>query len=1442
MSEKNNPRQATSAAPKLAPVAATEDGGHRATARAKQIERPRVRRRARPLPTEQDWQPPILTGGFKPRIASSVVEEFVAGHDAGDVLRELVQNEFDAGGTQVSVRFGRSRLTVIGNGRPIDAKGWSRLDVILGTGTVVGGESDGIVQPKENGIGSKNFGLRSLFLFGNRIHVRSYGRMAVLDLPAMGTQQLVDAETRGRHGATIHVPYRSEKFQSLPPFTVEREQRALDHIRDRLLATLVKLALPGTRPGIRSLALVSERTGRKMNWRQKAENLRCKLENVSAVRRIGRLSTADPTTIEQARVQVFEEVEFSRPVAIPTEHADIRYPAYYRAPGTCVRICVSVPLRRGRVDLGQRGQFYYPLLTPQCFTGFAVSVSAPFRLDADRTSLIDSTWNDWLTKQAALLVQDLLSDDWLPRFGADAFLALDGTGVAAPRAFADKIAGHLRETACWPTQDFASAKTLAKASDIVIPDRAELEGFLSSSRYLDKRLSGSKRAVDLALRNDAKRFTLNSLVRLRCAKEDEGKLSTKLATQEANYHFSSYVAALANAARQQGMARTITRLFKHLSNQNRKDLKETYSTLAADGTLRPAQELVRVDQSLWEVCPEPLASRLHSSLLEFKGIAGLCRSFSIESWIVDAANRAVIGAIEDSERETVYRHLLSDGTRFGRKPLAAIRRSPVVLDQRGNWVAPQDLAQLPPAQAALLDPVVSAPAPPLAERAELVRRLRIRQKLSAEDLIRFGPRIGGDPEIAAKFEELLTKHQHLLTPKVAASLRSIPFLHTQTNELMEPERLHLPTAVNLACLETNDAIVGGGNIALYRKLECRDRPSFETLLGILQELKERNVSPQRPDVLYPSLASALGAKKLSPMTCVHRSILWVEGSYSTPKDTLLGSRIHRFFRTVLPVFDGPDVIKRAYEQLGASPYPHDYHWIKFFEHFTQSVDADKGALRSPAERKMLREAYQRRASLGMPADLNDTVRCLLSRNGSLHSLQEMRASKFVEDDYPQLSVALIEQGADIAFADIVDGNRPFFAALRLRRLSDLCGVPRMELGTPCAAPGWFRPAHRTDILSLFQQGDFAVALRELAWTHHRQAPDFQAPRGGDLRRRLAAIGQLQFVSKISRMYRVAEIRTWVPAEAAVNDDGIALLPPRNMVELEQVLAYALAELLGATRLVDIRALAVSILPLLRCRTRGEMLAYLKRQGVIPREWSDIDPNFAETEAEEDDVDDRAEEIVREIIGTLGSNPPSGGDREPSDGPKSVTTGAQRPDQPQAKLLLPPINEVRVSVTTSANTAIVRSARGNGLGSAWTSPNSADVERDRVVGERGEELVYRLELARLRAAGHANPEKHVVWTSRSDPGADHDIVSVAADGKPLWIEVKSTMGTDGAFLWPRAEFVKALREGDHYELWRVYEAHTGSPTVKAFRDPASLLRTSALRLELNALRAFVEPKG
>ncbi|MEX3930357.1 DUF3883 domain-containing protein [Paraburkholderia phymatum] len=75
--------------------------------------------------------------------------------------------------------------------------------------------------------------------------------------------------------------------------------------------------------------------------------------------------------------------------------------------------------------------------------------------------------------------------------------------------------------------------------------------------------------------------------------------------------------------------------------------------------------------------------------------------------------------------------------------------------------------------------------------------------------------------------------------------------------------------------------------------------------------------------------------------------------------------------------------------------------------------------------------------------------------------------------------------------------------------------------------------------------------------------------------------------------------------------------------------------------------------------------------------------------------------------------------------------------------------------------------------------------------------------------------------------------------PRWIEVKSTSGVDGRFDWSRKEFERALRERDRYELWRVYRVADNTPVAKCFPNPARMLGTRQIALELGMLRANIE---
>ena len=200
--------------------------------------------------------------------------------------------------------------------------------------------------------------------------------------------------------------------------------------------------------------------------------------------------------------------------------------------------------------------------------------------------------------------------------------------------------------------------------------------------------------------------------------------------------------------------------------------------------------------------------------------------------------------------------------------------------------------------------------------------------------------------------------------------------------------------------------------------------------------------------------------------------------------------------------------------------------------------------------------------------------------------------------------------------------------------------------------------------------------------------------------------------------------------------------------------------------------------------------------------------------------------------------------------------SQTPESPQPTpketpaFELPPLDAVETTVFQPSDHTIAVTpplggrgpiGGGSGSGSAWTPPSPYDIERDRKIGERGEEIVYRAELERLRQLGHAMPEQLVLWISKSDPGADHDILSIDEDGKPIWIEVKSTMGTDGRFHWSQREFEKALREGKRYVLWRVYEAHRAVRPLSHFGIQSDCLRARRFTWRSEALRGLSSRK-
>ena len=276
-----------------------------------------------------------------------MLDEFVLSHSFDDVLRELVQNEYDAGGTQMSVNFGTDALEVSGSGKPIDADGWKRLSVMLGIGNILSDSQQ--VPRKTNGIGSKNQGLRSLFLFGDQIYVRSGGKQTVLDV-RQGTlpRPLPDPSTARSRGVRIRVPYRTCSQGRLEPFTIEREHELTGRIATELAPTLIKLANPGRKRGLTRVSVSSERCGWRLEWRQSVSPVVARGLKGNLLRRSSR--TRDNKVEQPARRQVIEELEFQRVLCIPAEFRQRNIPAYFVLPARRIRLALSFRMRGKRID------------------------------------------------------------------------------------------------------------------------------------------------------------------------------------------------------------------------------------------------------------------------------------------------------------------------------------------------------------------------------------------------------------------------------------------------------------------------------------------------------------------------------------------------------------------------------------------------------------------------------------------------------------------------------------------------------------------------------------------------------------------------------------------------------------------------------------------------------------------------------------------------------------------------------------------------------------------------------------------------------------------------------------------------------------------------------------------------------------------------------------
>lgn len=1374
-------------------------------------------------------------------IADSVLKEFVLGHSPSAVLIELVQNEYDAEGIRLEMLFGEDSVTITGNGKPVDRAGWGRLSVVLGTGNVAG--SDRKIKAKVNSIGSKNFGLRSLFIYGDQIYIRSGGQQTVLDIDR-GTlpKPLHERSSRYRLGIHIEVPFRTITRGDMEAFHVRKESQMLDRFSRDMMPMLIKLANPDSPKSLQELVVYSKRCHRRITWKQSVTTVASSNRSVKVLHRTITMKDSSNAEHPSKHVQSLEEIEFQKNFRIPEQFRQQNIPNYFKVTGGRIFLALSMRIKRGRIDLSEPGLFYYPLGLIHAYTGTGISINAPFQLDDDRTRIIDpenSQWNKWLLERATDLTFELLVSDWTKRFGHQVYLALNEITHPAITDYLASVASRLETEACWPTRAHRRGHIkFVTAEDIVIPVDRNLDGFLSEERYLDNQLAGIPEIRDMACRCGAKVFTINSLVRLRCFGEEETGISTELSGEEANRYYTDFPDAVEDEDRQIKFAIALDSQRRKLTEGNRIDLCNSATTMAADGSLRtPVSPLWVVDPTITDVCPVPKGQQLHPSLVTSNTIMGLCRRFDGSDWTRKTAQRIQGGEATEEEREALYRYILSVHGQLGRNTKALLRRLPVLHDHRGEWVAPYQIIAKKSTMAKRLEAVMHFPNRDYAGDSDLVRAFRFKQRIEGNDIVEYSELVKHRPELAEGFEETLQKLGKLLNRPVVKKLSQVPFLRDSTGGISAPIELYIRNKLNYLCLGDKAPFVQGSRVNLYKLLGCRDKPKAEDMVSYIKELSENNQKLEQPEVIYATLVSALRAKGLPSDYYSEEPIIWDGSHYSSPEDTLLGSRYSRIFLDAvpcIPVFSSK--LREVFLSLGVHAEPQEKHWRQLLVGFGHKYQEPAEPV-PESERRVLRNAYRKLS--GVPEGLPDDAKCFLDRNGMLHSMTDIRQERLLNDDDPEMAQTVIEQGILLSFVDTSEhGTLAFFLSAGVKSLTEVRQRKGVVIGEESRPPRWFnpQPIFQQVHSSEFSSALFALAEHELAGS---ASNNLIAPY--DLERRLNAIQRISFAKEIRGIYTICNHTIHTSEDFALNEDSVTLLRVRSHSELYGLLAQVISTII-IDDMIHQRVLSDAIYRLLTCRSIREMKSYLNSRGVPWRPTSRALEDWEEAEEDEyglsgDEIDSMITNILKQSIakGKTGDV----GDLAPKP-PLKESTGKE-PTTPTPKAFsLPPFGSIEVNRLEPSETWTPPVPKGGGKGgsSFWTPPEPVDEEWEREVGRRGEEIIYKQELEHVRVIGY--PESRIVWESDRNPEADFDILSVDDDGENLWIEVKSTTGRDGRFRWPKTEFKKAIEKRNKYILWRVYEAHTKKPSVKPFRDPIGILLRQGMRLDIDKFYAMVEP--
>jgi len=415
---------------------------------------------------------------------------------------------------------------------------------------------------------------------------------------------------------------------------------------------------------------------------------------------------ATPAPLKHKRHYV-RRLEFFNEFWIDTTH-DI--PSYYivdrDGQRVKVRIGVSLEVTRNRkIKKSASGRLFYPIVVKEGFTGNRLSINAPFVLDTLRYGLVpQNELNTLLLKQASTFIANLFRNILLEKFGVSAYMLLKETSVPNDETFLDTLYDLIREQRCVLNNEYVKGSEIDHANmfcedDQYLPCKIvkwngveyyypakDLYGFIGDNRCVTREIEDVDLLGLLVSKLDVRPFTIHDVVSLKVNDYVRKNPPT-------GWHLSkdAYTSEMVREERQLKYADAINEHFKELTDEEKIDLRNSYSWLSESGHLRPLSGKNHLFQ--WKGAV-PEFPGFHTDDLIHNCISNhpLMKKLHVVPYDL---NKAILsatipklerGEFEEAKKSKLLEFLVDNASKLSRKVIRALKVYPIFLDSKERFV------------------------------------------------------------------------------------------------------------------------------------------------------------------------------------------------------------------------------------------------------------------------------------------------------------------------------------------------------------------------------------------------------------------------------------------------------------------------------------------------------------------------------------------------------------------------------------------------------------------------------------------------------------------------------------------------------------------------------------------------------------------------------------